>query len=110
MLSGGPLLDNPIRVVAIVAALLARRLIEFFLSIGIRFGFGSFDIWLGMAGPVIATDFLRRREAGLRRGSPASSSSSESRRGISNRGKQEIKTRIKELKQFVFQSSERVLS
>jgi hypothetical protein len=35
-----------------------------FLNIGITFIFGSFGIRTGMAGPVIATGFLRRREAG----------------------------------------------
>ena len=51
-----------------VLSLLARRLIELFLNIGIKFNFGSFGIRLGMAGPVIAIGFRRRRETGRRRG------------------------------------------
>ncbi len=77
--SGDPLLDESVFLVAIVVALLARRLVEFFLNIGIRFGFGSFGIRLGMAGPVIATGV---EEPG---GERPSSSSSDSRRGIGNR-------------------------
>ncbi len=69
MRSGGQRLDKSIRVVPSVVALLARRLIEFFLNISIRFIFSSFGILLGMAGPVIATDFLQSSEGGQRRGS-----------------------------------------
>ncbi len=54
--------------VRIIVALLARRLVELFLNIGIRIGFGSFGIWIGMAGPVIANGFRRRGEARRRRG------------------------------------------
>ena len=66
--SCNPLLDKSVFLVTSVVALLARRLVEFFLNIGIRFGFGSFGIRLGMAGPVIANDFRRRREAGRGKG------------------------------------------
>ena len=48
---------------------IARRLVEFFLDIGIRFGIGFFGIRLAMAAPVIAIGFRWRREAGRRRGS-----------------------------------------
>ncbi len=51
-----------------VLSLLARRLVELFLDIGIRFGFGSFGIRLGMAGPVIVIDFRWPIETGRRRG------------------------------------------
>ncbi len=80
--SSDPLLDKTIFLVTSVVALLASRLVEFFLNIGIRFVFVSFGILLGMAGPVIATVFRRRSEGGLQR---ASSSSSDSRRGIGDR-------------------------
>ena len=66
--SCNPLLDKSVFLVTSVVALLARRLVELFLNIGIRFGFGSFGIRLGMAGPVIANDFRRRREAGRGKG------------------------------------------
>ena len=48
---------------------IARRLVEFFLDIGIRFGIGSFGIRLAMAGPVIANVFRQHSEAGRRKGS-----------------------------------------
>ena len=67
--AGGPLLDKSVNQRASISALLARRLLEFFLDICFRFGFHSFSIWLAMAGPVIANGFRRRREAGRRRGS-----------------------------------------
>ncbi len=51
-----------------VLSLLARRLFELFLNIGVRSIFGSFGIRLGMAGPVIANGFRLRREIGRRRG------------------------------------------
>ncbi len=68
MRSAGPLLDDLIRVVTSVVALLASLLAEWFLNIWIRFIFGSFGIRLGMAGPVIATGFLQSREARRLRG------------------------------------------
>ena len=61
--SCNPLLDKSVFLVTSVVVLLARRLTKLFLNIGIRFGFGSFGIRLGMAGPVIANDFRRRGEA-----------------------------------------------
>ena len=66
--SGDPLLDKSVFLVTSVVAPLARRLVKLFLNIGIRFGFGSFGIRLGMAGPVIENDFRRCREAGRRKG------------------------------------------
>ncbi len=66
--SGFPPLDFSVLAERMVLSLLARRLVELFLNIGIRFGFGSFGILLGMAGPVIAIGFRRRRETGRRRG------------------------------------------
>ncbi len=66
--SGDPLLDKSVFLITSVVALLARRLTELFFNIGIRFGFGSFGIRTGMAGPVIANGFLRRSEAGRRKG------------------------------------------
>ena len=48
---------------------IARRLVDLFLDIGIRFGIGSFGIRLAMAGPVIANGFGGRSEAGLQKGS-----------------------------------------
>ena len=45
-------------------ARLARRLVELFLNIGIRFGIGSSGIRTDMAGPGIAIGFRRRSEAG----------------------------------------------
>ena len=62
---GGPPLDFSVIEVRMVLALLARRLVELFLDIGIRFGIGSFGIRLGMAGLVIVNGFDRRSEAGL---------------------------------------------
>ena len=62
-------LDFSVFEVRMVSALLSRRLVEFLLGIGIRFGFHSFGIRLAMAGPVIAIGFRRRREAGRRGGS-----------------------------------------
>ncbi len=67
--AGGPQLDLSVLEVRVVPALLARRLIELFLDIGIRFGFGSYCIRLAMAGPVIAIAFRGRRKACLLRGS-----------------------------------------
>ena len=67
--SGGPPLDFSVFEVRIVLALLARRLVELFLDIGIRFGLHSFGIRLAMAGPVIAIGFRRRRVAGRLKGS-----------------------------------------
>ena len=67
-----PLIDYTVFVGRSKLALLvhlARRLVELFLNIGIRFGIGSFGIRLGMGGPVIAIGFRRRREAGRLRGS-----------------------------------------
>ena len=69
--SGGPPLDFSVYEVRIVLALLARRLVEFLLGIGIRLGFHSFGIRLAMAGPVTAIGFRRRSEGGRRRGSIA---------------------------------------
>ncbi len=63
-----PLLDKSVFLVTSVVALLARRLVELFLNIGISFGFSSFGIRTGMAGPVIVNGFRRRREAGRLRG------------------------------------------
>ncbi len=63
-----PLLNNWIRVIAGVVALLACRRVEFFLVVSIRFGLGSFCIQIGMASPVIANGFHLRSEAGLLRG------------------------------------------
>ena len=67
--SSGPLLDNSVRMGTSIIALLALRLVEFFLDIGIRFSFGIFGIRLGMASPIIENGFRLRREAGLWRGS-----------------------------------------
>ncbi len=75
--SCNPLRDKSVFLVTSVVALLARRLTELFLNIGIRFGFGSFGIRLGMAGPT----FVGVEKPG---GERASSSSSDSRRGIGN--------------------------
>ena len=61
---GGSQLDFSVIAVSIVLALLARRLVEFFLDIGIDFVFSSFGIRIGMAGPVIAIGFGGRKEAG----------------------------------------------
>ena len=65
--SGLPPLDFSVLAERMVLSLLARRLFELFLNIGIRFGFGSFGIRFGMAGPVIAIDLRRHRETGRRR-------------------------------------------
>ncbi len=46
---GVKFLDKAVFLVNIVVALLARRLVAFFLVICIRFCFGSFGIRLGMA-------------------------------------------------------------
>ena len=105
--AGGPLLDKSVNYGTSTSAPLARRLVEFFLNIGIRFGFHSFGIRSGMAGPVIANGFRRRREAGRRKGSidlPRFWT------GHWQSIDKQIKTRIEELKQIVFQSSERVRS
>ncbi len=66
--SCNPLLDKSVFLVTSVVARLNSRVVVFFLNIGIRFRFGSFGIWLGMAGPVNANDFRRRREAGRQKG------------------------------------------
>jgi hypothetical protein len=79
--SSNPLLDKSVFLVTSAVALLARRLVDLFLNIGIRFGFGSFGTRTGMAGPVIANDFRRRSAALLRRGIVPSS---DSRRGTGN--------------------------
>ena len=63
---GGPPLDFSVIEVSTLLALLARRLVELFLCIGIRFGLGSIGIRFGMGGPVIAIGLRRRREAGRR--------------------------------------------
>ena len=52
--AGGPPLDFSVIQVSTVLTLLARRLVELFLDIGIRFGLGSICIRFNMAGPVIA--------------------------------------------------------
>ena len=50
--SGGPLLDTSEFVVTAVFSLLARRLLDLLLDIGIRFGFSFFGIRTAMAGPI----------------------------------------------------------
>jgi hypothetical protein len=67
--AGFPSLDLSVLEIRIELALLARRLIEFFLEISIEFGFGFFGIRTWMAGPVIAYGFHGRRDGGCRRGS-----------------------------------------
>ena len=86
---------------------IARRLVEFFLDIGIRFYIGSFGIRLAMAGPVIANVFRQHSEAGRRRGSILLLIWSTRHWQLTDK---QIKTWIEKLKQFVFQSSERVRS
>ena len=66
--AGLPPLDFSVLAERMVLSLLARRLIELFLNIGIRFIFGSFGLRLGMAGPVIAIGFRRHREAVRQKG------------------------------------------
>jgi hypothetical protein len=66
--SGLPPLGFSVLVERMVLSLLAHRLFELFLNIGIRINFGFFGIWLGMAGPVIANGFRRRSKTGRRRG------------------------------------------
>ena len=60
--SGGPPLDFSMFEVRTVLAFLARRLVELFLDVGIRFGFGS------ASGPVIANGFRQGGEARRRKG------------------------------------------
>ena len=67
--AGGPQHDFIVIEVRTVLAHLTRRLVEMFLDIGIRLGFGSSGIRLVMACPVIAIGFRQRREAGRRKGS-----------------------------------------
>ncbi len=66
--SGLPPLDFNVLAQRMVLSLLARRLIELFLNIGMQIIFGSFGLRLGMAGPVIAIGFRRRRGAGRQKG------------------------------------------
>ena len=61
--AGGPQLDFSVIEVSTVLALLARRLVELFLDVCIRFGFGSIGILFGMAVSIISIGFRRRREA-----------------------------------------------
>ena len=67
--SSGPPLAFSVFVVSTALALLACRLVEIFLNIFIRFGFGFCGIRAAMAGPVIAIGLHGRGEAGRRRGS-----------------------------------------
>jgi hypothetical protein len=60
--------DLSVLEVRMVLSLLARRLVELFLNIGIRIGFGSFSIRTCTAGPVIANGFRLHSKAGWRRG------------------------------------------
>ncbi len=57
MRSCDPLLDNSIRKVASIVALLARRFLDFFLVIDIIIGCDSLGILICKAGPVIANGF-----------------------------------------------------
>ena len=66
--SGGPQLNFSEFAGSPSLALLARRLVEFFLDIGIGSGFGFFGIRNTMARPVIAIGFRGRSEAGRRSG------------------------------------------
>jgi hypothetical protein len=86
-MAGFPSHDLRVGEVRIVLALLARRIVEFFLDIGIDLG--AFGIRTGMAGPSMLSAFVGVEKAG---GRGTALSFSSDRQDIGNQVTQEIKT------------------